>query len=220
MQKLFFLSILFITLSQSCKDPHSKNNSPLAKSDNKISNNLLYQEEQEQLTRKRNLCNRLALYDIEKGTQNFELRVWQIPSMWDPSILYILKANDSSWTLFHYQYYTLRCTDINHYYDNPVIDSVVMESLKPQKISWSNYIKNLYLDNLWGLQTESAIEGKQFIIDDGARYLVELSDKGKYKYLYLTQPDYFQDKDINHKKFVEFQKRLIDPVIYNGIHNP
>jgi hypothetical protein len=157
---------------------------------------------------------------LKRGTQNFELRMWSIPSMWDPSVLYILKASDTTWTLFHYQYYTLRSTDLNHYYDNPVVDSVVMESVSPQKFSWTTYVRNLQLDSLWNLQTESAIKDKSFGMLDGHRYILEFSNQGKYKYLFYTTPDYFQDKDINHKKFIEFQKRLVDPIIYKGMRNP
>lgn len=174
------------------------------------------------------LCNRLALYDIEKGTNDFELRIWFIPSMWDPSTLYILKANDTTWTLFHYQIYMHRATSEDHHYDdpvveyynNPIVDSVVMESVIPQKTNWRTYINNLQLDSLWSLQTESSIKGKTFAMLDGHRYLLEISNERKYKYLFYTNPEYFQDKDINHKRFIDFKKRLIEPIIYNGMRNP
>ena len=172
------------------------------------------------MERKSLLSNRLALYDLEKGTDEFELRLWLFPSMWDPSILYILKAKDTTWTLFHYQYYTLRATGINNYYDSPVVDSVIMESVKPQKTNWQTYINKLQLDSLWNLQTESSIKGKEFNVLDGHRYILEFSNKGKYKYLFYTTPEYFKDKDINHKKFTEFKNSLVDPIIYNGMRNP
>ncbi|HTL07411.1 MAG TPA: hypothetical protein VL307_04100 [Chitinophagaceae bacterium] len=95
-----------------------------------------------------------------------------------------------------------------------------MESVRPQKLDWQAYIKNLKLDSLWDLQTESSIKGKHFAVDDGYRCLLELSDKGRYKYLFYTMPEYFQDKDINHKKFTEFKKNLVDPIIYKGMRNP
>jgi hypothetical protein len=95
-----------------------------------------------------------------------------------------------------------------------------MESVRPQKTSWQNYIRNLQLDSLWKLQTESSIKGKKFSVTDGHRYLLELGGKGKYKWLFYTMPEYNQDKDINHKKFMEFKKHLVDPIIYKGMHNP
>ncbi len=174
------------------------------------------------------LCNRLALYDIEKGSDDYELRMWFIPSFWEPSILYILKAKDTTWTLFHYQIYMHTATSEDHhyddpvveYYDNPLVDSVVMESVRPQKTNWRTYINNLQLDSLGKLQTESSIKGKTFAMLDGHRYLLEISNKGKYKYLFYTNPEYFQDKDINHKSFTDFKKRLVEPIIYKGMRNP
>ena len=226
MIKHFFCLLLFSTLLFACNDNGIVNKEPksdstnLNKLDTSITNSYAYKSEQEQLKRKRVLCKKLALYDLENGSDEFELRIWLIPSMWDPSILYILKGKDTTWTLFHYQYYTMRATALNHYYDSPNVDSVIMESVRPQKTNWQIYINNLQLDSLWKLKTESEIKGKSFGVFDGHRYLVEISNKGKYKYLFYTMPEYFKDKDDNHKKFVEFQKRLIDPIIYNGMRNP
>jgi hypothetical protein len=218
--------LLFVTVFISCNETSKQTNntkkdtSSITKVDTSIINSNSYKNEQDYLKRKRVLCNRLALYDIEKGTDYFELRIWLIPSLWHPSILYILKAKDTTWTLFHYQFYTLRGTGLNHYMDSPLVDSVIMESVRPQKTNWQTYINNLQLDSLWNLQTESSIKGKTFRMLDGHRYILEFSDKGKYKYMFYTTPEYFQDKDINHKKFTEFKKRLVNPIIYRGMHNP
>ena len=179
-----------------------------------------YINEQRYKRRKKILCSQLSLYDIENLTGNFELRVWLIPSMWDPSILYILKQTKKTWVLYHYQFYTLRATKSSQYYDSPAVDSVEMEPVRPQNETWNRYIRNLMLDSLWNLQTESSIIGKKFEVVDGYRYILEFNDKGKYKYLFYTAPDYFQDKDINHKKFTEFKKLLVDPIIYRGMRNP
>lgn len=222
----FFYLQLLVTVLISCNDTSTqadiskKDSAIIAIADTVITNSAAYKNEQGYLKRKRILSNRLALYDIEKGTDDFELRIWLIPSIWDPSILYILKARDTTWTLFHYQFYTLQATDPNHYIDNPVVDSVIMESVRPQKTNWQTYINNLQLDSLWNLQTESSIKGKTFAVLDGHRYILEFSNKGKYKYLFYTTPEHFKDKDINHKKFTEFKKRLVDPIIYRGMHNP
>ncbi len=197
-----------------------KDSTAITAVDTGIPNRYIYKNEQQYLKRKKLLSKRLALYDIEKGINDFELRLWLFPSMWDPSILYILKGKDTTWTLFHYQYYTLRATGINNYYDSPLVDSVIMESVRPQKINWQTYINNLRLVSLWNLQTESSIIDKEFNMLDGHRYILEFTDKGKYKYLFYTTPEYFQDKDINHRKFTEFKKYLVDPIIYNGMRNP
>ena len=224
LRRLTYLLTTFLITSCVDRSNHSFNVKKDSVSSNKldtsITNSFSYQNEQEYLKRKRLLSKRLALYDLENGTEAFELRVWLIPSMWDPSILYILKAKDTSWTLYHYQFYTYRATDPNHYYDDPLIDSVVMESVRPLKTNWNTYIQNLQLDSLWNLQTESSIKGKTFRRVDGHRYLLELSAKRKYKYLFYTTPEHFQDKDINHKKFTDFIDNLVDPIIYKGMHNP
>ena len=224
-RQIFYL-ILFATAFISCNDTskqtdiNKKDSTASTAVDTAISNSYIYKNEQQYLERKSLLSNRLALYDLEKGTVEFELRLWLFPSMWDPSILYILKAKDTTWTLFHYQYYTLRATGINNYYDSPLVDSVIMESVKPQKTNWQTYINKLQLDSLWNLQTESSIKGKEFNVLDGHRYILEFSNKGKYKYLFYTTPEYFKDKDFNHKKFTEFKNSLVDPIIYNGMRNP
>jgi len=226
MIRQFFYLLFFSSLLISCNNnsklngEHENEGANSNKLDTSITNSYIYQTEQEQLKRKRVLCKKLALYDIENATEDFELRIWLVPSMWDPSILYILKGKDTTWTLFHYQYYTRRATDLNQHYDSPNVDSVIMESVRPQKTSWKKYIDNLQLDSLWNLKTESEIKGKSFGVVDGHRYIIEFNNKGKYKYLFYTMPEYFQEKDNNHKRFIEFQKRLIDPIIYKGMRNP
>lgn len=224
-REIFYL-ILFATAIISCNDTskqtgiNKKDSTTSTMEDTTISNRYIYKSEQQYLKRKRLLSNRLALYDIEKDSTDFELRLWLFPSMWDPSILYILKGKDTTWTLFHYQYYTLRATGISNYYDSPSVDSVIMESVRPQKTDWQTYINNLQLDSLWNLQTESSIKDKEFNMLDGHRYILEFTEKGKYKYLFYTTPEYFKNKDNNHKKFTEFKKSLVDPIIYIGMHNP
>lgn len=219
---LLFLSILLASCGDRTADNTTSNvdTSKRAASDTVVTKDWAFENEQDYLRRKRQLCNKLALYDIEKGSFDYELRMWLIPSMWDPNILYVLKRSDSLWTLFHYQFYAMRYTDPNQYYSNPVVDSVVMESVRPQKTSWKDYTDNLQLDSLWNLQTESSIKGKTFGMLDGHRYLLEFNQNGKYKYLFYTTPEYFQDKDNNHKSFTDFKKRLVDPIVYRGMRNP
>ena len=233
MSRQIFNLLFVVQVFCSCGDPRKQsrieNDSiSIPKLDKSITNSNSYKNEQDYLKRKRILCNRLALYDNQKATDSLELRMWLIPSFWDPSILYILKGNGSQWTLFHYQIYMQTATSQDHYYDdpvieyfnNPLVDSVAMESVRPQKTNWQTYISNLQLDSLWNLQTESSIKGTTFAMLDGYRCLLELSEKGRYKYLFFTAPDYFQNRNINHKEFTEFQKRLVEPIIYKGMRNP
>ena len=234
MLKQTFSFFAFLTFFISCKSKSDATDSDRRQStieltrDTSITNSFSYKEEQDYLGRKRLLCEKLAMYDIEKGTDSLELRIWYIPSMWDPSILYILKGKGSKWTLFHYQIYLHTSTSEDHrfddpvveYFRNPLVDSVSMESLKPQKMDWQTYTTNLKLDSLWDLKTESSIKGKTFAVLDGHRYLLEINEKGKYKYLFYTMPEHFQKKELNHRKFIEFKNRLVEPIIYKGMCNP
>jgi hypothetical protein len=202
--------------------PHILKNDSLKRSglDSISAGNFALENEQHYLARKTKLCKELGLYDLQTESVSFELRMWNFPSMWDPSILYVLKKKDSIWTLFHSQYYIFRSTDPMKYSGGPVVDSAVMESVRPQKISWTEYINNLRLDSLWNMKTESAIQGKTFEVVDGSRSLLEIRAANTYKYLFYTVPTAFIEKDDNHKRFVEFKKRMVEPIIYRGMRNP
>lgn len=227
---LTFLLTLLISCSNKTKNTPSTKQENISglKQDTSITNSYSYRNEQDYLNRKNIICDRLGLYDIEKGTDSLELRLWYIPSFWDPSIMYLLKVKDSRWTLFHYQIYLHTSTSEDHQYDdpaieyfnNPIVDSVDMESVSPQKTDWNTYINNLQLDSLWGLQTESSIKGKTFNMLDGHRYLLEIKKIGAYKYLFYTAPDFFKSQDDNHRKFTAFINRLVNPIIYKGMRNP
>lgn len=87
-------------------------------------------------------------------------------------------------------------------------------------MDWRVYIEHLQLDSLWNLQTESALKGKSFAVNDGSRYILEFCKDNNYKYLCYTAPDLFKHEDINHKKFQTFMEQLIEPVIYHRTRNP
>lgn len=217
---LYFTSVVFLLSCGNKFDPKTiKIDSSAFEKTQKvfIADTFQYESEQKHLSRKRILSQRLALYDIEQSVDSFELRIWQIPSMWDPSILYILKSSSGRWTLLHYEFYTL---SVSPNYDDPNVDSVIVESLRPRKTTWDTYIGQLKLDSLWNLVTESAIPNKKFSVVDGHRFLIEMHKSGIYKYLIYTTPEYFQQRDSNHKWFMDFKERLITPILYNGIRNP
>jgi hypothetical protein len=211
----------FSACNNTSKQPNkfTKNTIAIPAKDTSVTGSFIYKEEQRYFHIKNALCNSLALYDIEKTSGNFELRLWFFNSIWSPNDLYILKKIDSVWTVFNYRLYVHYLPRTNNTdYNNPVIDSVMMESVRPQKINWQSYIKNLQLDSLWNLQTESSMKGQDFGITDGYRCLLELSDKERYKYLFYTEPEYFQKKEINHKKFIEFENHLIQPILSKRMH--
>jgi hypothetical protein len=225
MQKKVYIVALLFALFQSCNTSQDEGlnvqvDSSAVLPPLKTRKGFAFENEQQYLGRKSELCNGLGIYDIQQEVVPYELRVWKFPSMWDPSILYVLKEKDSVWTLFHYQYYTMRATRQDEFFDNPIVDSVVMESLIPRTVSWTGYIKNLALENLWKLATESSMNEKTFDVVDGSRTILEIRQGDRYKYVFYTTPETFVEKDENHKLFIEFKKRLIEPVIYNGMRNP
>jgi hypothetical protein len=177
-----------------------------------------YQLELKELNHIKSLSAKLGLYNLVEQTEGYELRLWLFHAMMEPGLLYILKGKDSTATIFHYQIYCSHSTNAD--YLNPSIDSVAMESLKPQRESWSKYFQELQLDSLFYLKTQSEIKGKNFGMLDGHFYLLEVNDSGKYKYLRYSAPDHFQEKDINHKKFIRFKEKFVNPLIYNGMINP
>jgi hypothetical protein len=144
--------------------------------------------------------------------------------MWDPSILYILKGIDSSWLLLHYQYYknystkSIQQRDWGQY--DPRIDSVLVETYKPQKITWKTYLDSLKLDSIWNWRSIGEIKGQSFGMNDGYHVLIEIRDKTRYRQILLSNPDYFQKTDISHKKYVEFHERFIHLLGYKMLHNP
>ena len=214
----FVVTLLFF----SCKNIQKNKNIGKDDADNNIAvdtsiaNSSAYEREQRFIERKRKLVKELSLYDLENGTDDYELRVWK-RGFYEPSILYVLKFGDSVWTLRHYQFYA---TSDNINEKPPLIDSIIMGTVKPQKMNWTDYIKQLNLDSLWVLKSESAIRDKSFEVLDGWIWLLEISKKKQYKYYYYTVPEMYKDKEINHKKFADFLKRLVDPIVYRGLVNP
>lgn len=147
--------------------------------------------------------------------------MWQFPSVWDPSFLYVFKAGKSGWSLYHYEYYTYQRRPGKKYREGPVVDSVVMESLSPQHgRTWERYISELGLDSLWFINSESQILKREFNIIDGSRNLIEIRDGEQYRYIFQTTPYYFADKDEDHARSWRFHERLKRPVIYDGMRNP
>lgn len=216
--KLLYL-IFFILAITGCKTknttaPETNLDNNIKKFDPAKLDQFEYQNELQILARNKILYSNLGLYDIQTLKNSYELRLWTFSAMIEPSILYIIKGKDSLATIFHYQVYCSRSSNTR------IIDSVSMESLKPQKITWTKYFDQLGLDSLSNLKTQSTIKNKSFGILDGHYYILEINDFGKYSYLHYTAPEYFYDKDVNHAMFVRFNNRLVKPLMYNGIVNP
>jgi hypothetical protein len=169
---------------------------------------------------KKKLCQRLSLYDLESSTDSVEIRFWTEPALFSPSQLYILKGFNSDWTIFHYTLYERHFNpDKDDYktwdgYKNPKFDSIIVESLRPLKMTWTKYIAQLNIDSLWTFPSQSELAGS-FGANDGVSYTLELADKTRYRLIHYSNPNFHVDKDINFKKFIDFQYNLIGPVSFD-----
>jgi len=165
---------------------------------------------------KKEMCKRLCIYDLESGTDSFELRLWQEPSMWEPHELFILKGIDTSWLMYHYVYYQRHNnyeTNADKAWDafhNPRIDSVSVKTLRPQKMSWTNYLNNLQIDSIWNYISQSEVKKYRGGVD-GQSYSLEIADKSRYKFIHYNNPE-FETVDPNHTNFVAFMNKLISPL--------
>lgn len=169
---------------------------------------------------KKKLCKRLSLYDIEISGDSIEVRFWIEPALYSPSQLYILKGTNSDWTVLHYILFERQINpgkdDLKTWdgVKNPRLDSIKMETLSPFKMTWESYISQLDIDSLWTLPSQSELEGS-FGGLDGVSYSIELTDKNRYKLIHYSNPSSHVDKDINFRRFIDFQDKIIGPLSYN-----
>ena len=216
------LAFFFIACTN-IKQTNSDNSPKLQRFIADTTNNIEAQVDFRVYKEKKELCKRLCLYDLENGSDSFELRFWKEPSMWEPNILYILKGIDTSWLLYHYQlyehHYEINSKQYLDQANNLRIDSFKVEALLPQKMTWTKYISNLHLDSIWKLPSQSELKNRWGFRDgDGEAFTLELATKAKYKLIHYSNPDNKDEQ--NHKIFVRFINNLIEPLIYNGMVNP
>lgn len=167
---------------------------------------------------KNRLTEMLSLKRLELGTDSFELRFWSVSALTDPIILYILKkpAKDD-WTNLHYQIYRGESWSDER---NPRIDSLLAESVKPREVSWLTYINDLHLDSLWKTPSQYEVIDNRFGAVDGYSYYIELSDRGRYRFINYYVPDLKKGIEINHTRILTFQENLRSGILYKGIINP
>lgn len=160
---------------------------------------------------KKNLSQRIALYDLESLKKGYELRVWTFYALMEPTKLFILKVDDSMTTAFMYQIFRERAPNYMGL-DFPV-DTVIMQSLKPLKVSWNKYLQRVHLDSLDFVKTQSELKDQSFGMLDGSTYYIEFSHDGKYQFLQYSEPFYFMDKSRDHAIVARFLDRLKSPFL-------
>lgn len=167
---------------------------------------------------KNRLTEMLSLNRLELGTDSFELRFWSVGALTDPIILYILKKPvNGEWTNLHYQIYRGESWNDEQ---NPRIDSLLAESVKPGEVSWLTYISNLHLDSLWNTPSQYEVVDDRFGAVDGYSFYIELADRGRYRFMNYYVPDHKKGKEINHTRVFTFQENLRSGILYKGIINP
>jgi hypothetical protein len=171
---------------------------------------------------KKRVCAELGLYDIEQSRDSIEIRVWDEPSMWEPHQLYILKGKDTAWKAIWYLYYQRHNnyeTGDYKYWDAhqmPVIDSFKAETLSPKQIGWNNYVRDINIDSIWHLLSQSELKGDYSCLD-GYTYTFEIKDKLRYKTIRYRCPN--GRKELNHVKITKLFQKIIGPLQYEGMYN-
>lgn len=171
-----------------------------------------------QLQHYTNICKAIGIRPLYDGTDSFEVRMWRQFSffgMGTDEEIYSLSVLDTSVTLRFYRVYCRQANweteDFKHWdpFTQPVIDSFFAISKSfPTKIA-----KNLRLEKLWDLKTQSALHISDKIgFLDGAVNSIELASPSKYKLIrYHEAQAYYEKtgmKDI--KYFIDSFDELIN----------
>jgi hypothetical protein len=157
----------------------------------------------------------LSLKGLENGSDSFELRLWNIGSMWDPIIMYILKGNDTNWTCFHYQIF--RGDSWNN--SVPFVDSLIVNSIKPGKGDWKIFLQTLNVDSLWQTAFQWQVMPPNFGAVDGSSIVVELADRKRYKYLHYYVPYFLADKEPNKRRISLSPEKFSNSLVYKDMTN-
>jgi hypothetical protein len=161
------------------------------------------------------LTERLSLKNIENGTDSFELRFWDIGSLTDPIILYVLKGYQDNWTSFHYQIYR------GDSWNSPKtkVDSLIVNSVKPKRNEWKAYIHSLDIDSIWQTPSQWQVVRPDFGAIDGYTYIIELADRRHYKYIHYYVPDFLKGQEANHRRVFNFRQKIRDSLINKDMRN-
>lgn len=135
------------------------------------------------LLQKKRLCRQLNLYDLEKGTDSFELRFWGEPALFTKNELFILKGKANRWQLYYYTFY---CHNILS--DTVMIDSMHAKTIIPFGNNWSKYINSLCLDSLWHTPSQCELKNKVGVFD-GWSCTIEMADRKRFKLIHYDNPD-------------------------------
>lgn len=154
--------------------------------------------------RKKYLEEQLHLTKLETDTGNIQIRVWTLASNYNPQRVYLLKENNTNWTLSTIFFYVNFSN-----WNNPKIDSVSTYMGFNNKILTSEKITQLNLVQLWGLPSQGEMKnGSKFGCVDGYGLLIEMNNRAKYKYSFYMCPDFHISDDSIFKVVDSFSRNL------------
>ena len=138
------------------------------------------------------LENKIGLTDLKKGADSLEIRLWVSGALSDIEDLYVLKFQNTNCLLSYYRVYprNINYDDENRNrewdpFNDPIIDSTVSKSV----LVSNRNLKELHFDSIWLLKSQSELSIPDSIgFTDCDRYVIEISDKKRFKYLMYHCP--------------------------------
>jgi hypothetical protein len=160
------------------------------------------------------LEQQIGLKDLTQGADSLEVRLWYDFSMGIAQELYILRIQDTFCNLSYHRIYPKRINydDENRNrewnpYKDPIIDSSVSRSV----LLIANEYKNLHLDSIWFLKSQSELKINEKIgFTDCNTYIIEIADKKRFKYFrhHCAMGYYDQTKLKEIVTFMDFCNRI------------
>jgi hypothetical protein len=132
--------------------------------------------------RTRSLEKNLHLSPLTGGAKQYELRMWNLSSSYDPQVVFMLTKNQENlWSLRTLSFYSSKG------------DSIYADYTRPIR---SGTVDSLRLDRYWSLASQSDLKaGDSYGCMDGENVLIELADSTRYRVLWYRCPNINKDKD-------------------------
>ena len=146
----------------------------------------------------------LNLYQIDKGVDSLELRVWHGLAVVQPKQLTILKYRDSSWQLTRTDYW------VSNKSNWPNRDLVMLDSsftsIQELPANILLVIDSINSFDLRSFPSQHKIPGFRDIVADGMGFTVELATNQYYKAVVYNNPGFY--KDSFNQKMTRFLNML------------
>lgn len=149
-------------------------------------NNFRAQWDLDDLKYRVKLEQQIGLKDLTQGSDSFEVRLWYDFSMGIAQELYVLRFQDTICNLSYYRLYPKRINydDENRNREwNPYKDPIVDSSVSRSVLLTANDFKNLHVDSIWFLKSQSELNISNSIgYSDCNTYIIEIAAQKRFKY--------------------------------------